>query len=184
MNYHIMCHNCYQHTTKHQQKGWPTKGRYLEKSHKGPWKDPPPRKRKRNRQKWKKNQREVDDVHRWIFALIHPWKSVVAVAFLSLSVRVSGLCVACMCVRVLLYGFFFLRLWFWLFCVFPPMSFFFSFCIADSFSHLQLLHTIFSNFKFFSNVFFLVCFQAFCFQLWLQTYMSTTTRLVGFDKDH
>lgn len=81
MNYHIMCHNCYQHTTKHQQKGWPTKGRYLEKSHKGPWKDPPPRKRKRNRQKWKKNQREVDDVHRWIFAIIHPWKSVVAVAF-------------------------------------------------------------------------------------------------------
>ncbi len=44
MNYHIMCHNCYQHTTKHPQKGWPTKGRYLEKSHKGPWKDPPPQK--------------------------------------------------------------------------------------------------------------------------------------------
>ncbi len=44
MNYHIICHNCYQHTTKHQQKGWPTKARYLEKSHKGPWKDPRPKK--------------------------------------------------------------------------------------------------------------------------------------------
>jgi len=46
MNYHIMCHNCYQHTTKHQQKGWPTKGRYLEKVTKALGRTLPPEKEK------------------------------------------------------------------------------------------------------------------------------------------